>query len=205
MLTPGELKDIAAAVQSLAIAAGVAVGGAWTLYTFWNLRMGQKARAELLQIERNQEPGFQMSIKTRVIASPESNGYTAIIELELKNPSKRTILLDLADHPVSLAHLDYEGRTKPSIAGKPIHISAFNVEARSLKKQEVRFLRAGDVRHTIHVCSVPEAGLYLVQAKVTYGQGSLKLLEGDDSPSEFQVQAVEQAILEVGGAGHGDA
>lgn len=196
-LSAGEFKDIAAGVQSLAIAAGVAIGGVWTLFTFRSLRMAQKARAELLQLERAQEPGFQMSIKARALSQASSGAYTVVIELELKNPSKRTIVLDLSEPPISLAHLECNGQTEPVIAGSPIHSSAVTVEADGLEKQEIRFLRTGDVRNTIHVCSVPKPGLYLVQAKVTYGEGSLKL-DGDDIANESAIQAMEQTVVHVG-------
>lgn len=67
-----------------------------------------KTRAELLAIERSQEPGFQLTIKTETI-NPEGDGsYTLLIQLELKNPSRRTVVLDMSFPSVTVAHLDVE-------------------------------------------------------------------------------------------------
>lgn len=199
--TPTDFKGIADGIQSLVLALGVIVGGGWTLYTFRNLGTAQKARAELLAIERSQEPGFQLTIKTETI-NPEGDGsYTLLIQLELKNPSRRTVVLDMSFPSVTVAHLDVEGKTKLTIDGKPIQIDSIAISGKSLRKQGRRFLRAGDVRNTVYACTVPEPGLYLVQAQVLYGSANLKL-NAQEAPDEHAVLAVEQSIVNVHVATH---
>lgn len=195
-ITVNEFKDIADGLQSLALALGVFVGGGWTLYTFRNLGMAQKAKAELLAIERSQEPGFQLTIKTDIIPPIENASYTLLVQLELKNPSKRTIALDMSFPSVTVAHLDIYGKAKPAIEGKPIQIDSLAISGRSLRKQGMRYLRAGDVRNTVYACSVAEPGLYLVQAQVLYGSASLKL-DAYEIPDQQAVLAVEQSIVNV--------
>lgn len=195
-ITPTDFKDIADGLQSLALAIGVFVGGGWTLYTFRNLGMAQKARAELLAIERSQEPGFQLAIKTDIIPPTENTYYTLLIQLELRNPSRRTVVLDMSLPSVTVAHLDIHGKAKPAIEGKPIQIDSIAIAGRSLRKQGTRYLRAGDVRNTVYACSIAEPGVYLVQAQVLYGSASLKL-ENNEIPDERAVLAVEQAIVKV--------
>lgn len=196
VITPTEFKEIADGLQSLALAIGMFVGGGWTLYTFRNLGMAQKARAELLAIERSQEPGFQLAIKTDIVPPAENACYTLLIQLELKNPSRRTVVLDMSLPSVTVAHLDIHGKAKPAIEGKPIQIDSIAITGRSLKKQGTRYLRAGDVRNTVYVCSIAEPGVYLVQAQVLYGSASLKL-QNNEIPNELAVLAVEQAIVKI--------
>jgi hypothetical protein len=190
-LSTADLKNVAAAAQSFAIAIGVIVGGAWTLFTFWSLATMQRAKAELLELQRGEEPGFQMSLKSRVI------GRTIIVELELCNPSKRTVGLDLVSvPPITLVNLDFETHGRVVIDGKPIRIEAMTVESGKFRKQGTRYLRGGDKRNTVHVCEVPGPGLYMIEAKVAYSEASLKI--GDDSePTQHSVLAIEQGIVEV--------
>lgn len=70
-----------------------------------------------------------------------------------------------------------------------------------MRKQGRRFLRAGDVRNTVYACTVPEPGLYLVQAQVLYGSASLKL-NAQEAPDEHAVLAVEQSIVNVHATTH---
>ncbi|HWV15286.1 MAG TPA: hypothetical protein VN030_07620 [Cellvibrio sp.] len=195
-MTPTDFKDIADGIQSLVLAMGIVIGGCWTLYTFRNLGTAQKARAELLAMERSQEPGFQLTINTDIVPTAEKSAYTLLIKLELKNPSRRTVVLDMSQPSVSVARMDMDGKTTPAIDGKPIQINSVAIDGKNLRKQQIRYLRAGDLRNTVYVCNVEEPGLYLVQAQVLYASGNLKR-DVKEISDEHAVLAVEQAIVNV--------
>jgi hypothetical protein len=165
---PGTFKDIAAGVQSIVIALGLLVGGGWTLYTFRTLGSAQKASAELLAIERDQQPGFQLDIDADVKQPDATGPYELLIRLEIRNAGKRSVSLDFSDPSVLVGKLKFVESAGAKLDGQPQKLSVFYISEQGLGPQEERYLRSGDVRHLAYVCYVSTPGLYLIQAQVPY-------------------------------------
>jgi hypothetical protein len=50
-MDPEQFAKWASAAQSVVTAAGIIAGGLWVLFTFWNLRLVHRSRAEIAEIE----------------------------------------------------------------------------------------------------------------------------------------------------------
>src|ERR671939_400794 len=71
-----KFNHIASGIQSIVVAAGLVVGGIWTLYTFNALGVVSRALAERTEIERRsrEEPVLALEIKAVEATTPGNAG-----------------------------------------------------------------------------------------------------------------------------------
>jgi hypothetical protein len=103
-----EFSELMQGIESAAIAIAVIGGGIWALFTFNALRLRQKARAEIEQIELQlqQQAVIDIHIEATQLVLPEDNAHYVEIVVTLKNSGNRNTHL-LSDRLLFRTELDY--------------------------------------------------------------------------------------------------
>lgn len=143
-MTPQELKDLAAAVQSLAFVGAILVGGAWALVRFYKLRSAKKAQAELDLAERllTSRAIPTINMKPSQVTDPDTSQHFILVDVEMRNRGNRTEVLDpdetLVDaakvsvHADGTTTLDHVGRASARIPDTDVEITGHSVEPGSM-------------------------------------------------------------------------
>src|SRR5690606_35069294 len=124
MLDYEDISHLASAVQSIAVAIAVIVGGVWTVFTFNRLRLTKKAEAELAELQ--QKLGRTALLNINVTATSarlaSEDGYLISAQAIVENVgTRRTSLLFPADHRPFHAVLIRSEENGDLKLGLPIH------------------------------------------------------------------------------------
>lgn len=93
-MTFGELKDLAAAIQSFAIATAALVGGAWALFRFFSLRTVEQARTELERVRRALQERGIIDIELQAAQMQWEQCYAIAVRVKLTNRGTGTEVID---------------------------------------------------------------------------------------------------------------
>jgi hypothetical protein len=65
-MDPDQFAQSASAAQSIVTSIGIIAGGLWVLFTFWNLRLMHRSRAEIAEIEQRavEQPVLSLAIQS---------------------------------------------------------------------------------------------------------------------------------------------
>jgi hypothetical protein len=101
------VKTLADAIQSIVIAAGILIGGAWALFRFRALKDLEKATAELEKAKRDlaERGNLKIELKPTQFHVEGDPKLFVTVELTLTNVGNRTEVIRWADSRVSVAHL----------------------------------------------------------------------------------------------------
>lgn len=133
-------KDLASGIQSLIVSFAVLAGGGWTLYTFRSLASAQKARAELSEIERQQQPALGMAIDAQVSTVTQNGSYELVLNLELRNDGRENISFDVSE-PIHIAKLKIEPGKQPVLEGPSWSLESLFISNEELAQQGTRYFR----------------------------------------------------------------
>lgn len=84
-MTLEHFKDVAAAIESIAIAVAVLGGGAWALYRFFSLRAIEQARADLEQARRSLRERGVLELTMHAEQITSALGHFIAVRVTLKN------------------------------------------------------------------------------------------------------------------------
>jgi hypothetical protein len=106
------LKDIAAAVQSFAIALAALFGGIWGLYTFRAKRDRDKADAELLELHRKLKVQARIVPSMTITTMRDGQALHLSVVVNLQNIGSRDIRINFSDRTLAIAKLGFDEHSK---------------------------------------------------------------------------------------------
>ncbi|HEY6230733.1 MAG TPA: hypothetical protein VIW64_05690 [Pyrinomonadaceae bacterium] len=153
----GDLKELAAAMQNLAVTLAILVGGAWTLYTFMRLRYIEKSKAELKELEQRTREQAVVDVNLEAVQLATDDGTRVVSATAVvKNKGNRNVYLDLQVARWSTARVSFD--------------SDGGVILRDKKGADFDFVghwvRVGGVVRFPTVISIREAGIYRIEFAV---------------------------------------
>ncbi len=124
MLDYEDISHLASAIQSIAVAIAVIVGGVWTVFTFNRLRLTKKAEAELAELQQKLSRTALLNINVTATSATlaAEDGYLISAQAIVENVgTRRTSLLFPADHRPFHAVLIRSEENGDLKLGSPIH------------------------------------------------------------------------------------
>jgi hypothetical protein len=168
-------KNLAAALQSLVLAAGVIIGGIWTFYTFRALSVRVRANnalsAEQLSLERRAR--IAVAIEIEQASDPTAaGGSLALVTVTLSNAGSRHVYLDTTENAViSLARVAVSDDSTPEFTDRQDR--GFMSAAVPKLPLKSLVLAAGAQASFPAAFAISKPGLYYVSAHVPAGQREL--------------------------------
>ena len=101
-MTPTDFKDLMAAVQSLAVALAVIIGGIWSLFTFNALAVRPRALAEAADLEARAERHAvgNMSVTATQLTLPGTPDICLRIDVTVENVRNFDLTLHFDSDPI---------------------------------------------------------------------------------------------------------
>jgi hypothetical protein len=193
------LKDIAAAVQSFAVALAALFGGIWALYTFRARRDRDKAQSELLDLQRKLR--FQAKIDSSLTITPlyKKEEIYLLIEVTLKNHGNRDIRINFSDNTLVVANLTVSQDSAFEVASlhySPV-IGYLDLHKKKLEDCGYLILEAEATQLIPFLICLQKAGLYFVsfQADITEPEAVFAIEAGGDTKDLF-LSARQFALIE---------
>ena len=192
-----KFNHIASGIQSIVVAAGLIVGGIWTLYTFSALGVVSRALAERTEIERRsrEEPVLALDLKTAPAAAPGKNERLVTIATTFRNDGKRMLNVQFGQSTLLISKLVVD-RKGVSTEGQVTKGTPTMLTEEGLVEVPERLLRAGQSRDIPFVVKVSSPGLYLIQVTANYTGVEDK--DGElVASSDVPIRAFTQMITEI--------
>jgi hypothetical protein len=106
-----DFADLMQAVRDIATILAVIAGGIWSLFTFNALRIRQKARAEVQELERKlkQQAVVDINIDANQLRLPGDRSLYVEIVVSIKNVGNRNTHLVSKDSPLILTEILWDG------------------------------------------------------------------------------------------------
>jgi hypothetical protein len=193
---------VASAIQGIATAIGIVVGGGWVLFTFRELGTTEKARSELAELDLKQrateeelaqlQPILAMDLKWEVVESASNDRRFISFHAKMKNDGKKPLQFKNASILISRLLPD-SGELDPNV--KPTRVAAKWLNTDGSISESERVLRSGQAR-TIAFLTPLIPGNYLAQLETDYQgmeleDGKFRLSSGEE------IMAIEQRIVNV--------
>jgi hypothetical protein len=193
---------VASAIQGIATAIGIVVGGGWVLFTFRELGTTAKARSELAELDLKQrateeelaqlQPNLAMDLKWEVVGSAGNDRLFISFHAKMQNGGKKP--LEFKNASILLSRLLPEsGELDPN--AKPTRVAAKWLNADGSVSESERVLRSGQAR-TIAFLTSLIPGNYLAQLETVYRGMQLEGGRFVESSGE-EIMAIDQRIVNV--------
>jgi len=93
-----QIIEITTSIQSLVTTIAILVGGAWVLFTFWDLKSYRKASSEIAEIEQratfeawaSKQAMVSLKLKNQVLGKAENGKSSVSFEGVVQNNGKRS-------------------------------------------------------------------------------------------------------------------
>ena len=162
-MSPEDLKNLAAALQSAVICIGILVGGGWAMFTFLSLKTVDKARAELDKVKRDLASRGMIEVRMTAVFLRASDGTGNYIQvrLELKNVGNGVEVIRWGESTVRAARVLYGKQGTPflELASTGYHLYI---------DSEVIFqtVAPGATENTTFLVPITQNGTYLIDAQM---------------------------------------
>ncbi|WP_438404315.1 hypothetical protein [Aeromonas hydrophila] len=176
-----EIKNLAAAFQSISLVIAIVIGGGWALFQFFSMRNIEKAQAELkkLQHETNVHGVIELSIIAKYLSSYED---LVVIKVSLKNIGVNPECINLKKSQVVLAPIGHENFNAQSVESEihAIHQGVDHINS-------FMIVNPGEEISLKYLASNVSHPLYLVQA----------MFSGSILETDYQTKIAAQSGLEA--------
>jgi hypothetical protein len=188
-------SKLASGIQSIVTATGIIVGGAWVLFTFWDLGVAERSRAEIAEIDQRsvEQPVLSVDIKWATFGETVDKKHLVSFTAIFKNVGKRAV--EFGDTEAKIIPLSESGipNMDASLNVKPL---IFDYNKQKLVDAANRALRSGQARTVAFFLPSFMPGMYFIQLRSTYG--GLILKNGNlERSSDQLIEAIEQSIVNV--------
>jgi len=92
-MDPDQFAQWASAAQSIVTSIGIIAGGLWVLFTFWNLRLMHRSRAEIAEIEQRavEQPVLSLAIQSDTTEAVIGEKRFISVCASLRNDGRRAL------------------------------------------------------------------------------------------------------------------
>jgi hypothetical protein len=159
---------LASAVQSIAVALAVFVGGAWTLYSFNAAKTAEKALVDL-ELAKARKPVLDIQIESEFFVGADPSSSSPKPELHrfiktfvaLRNAGNTSAEIDLSDDTLFVSEVNV-------VDGKVIHDEGWNWSRHLNSALGIRKLTlpAGNSAKLAYLSRIRRPGLYFVEFRV---------------------------------------
>jgi hypothetical protein len=195
-MDPDQFAQWASAAQSIVTSIGIIAGGLWVLFTFWNLRLMHRSRAEIAEIEQRavEQPVLSLAIQSDTTQAVSGEKRFISVCALLRNDGRRA--LEFWAAVLYVCRLSEESGQLD--AGAPIFGTQAQIlnDKGKLELMSSRILRQGQARTVAFLVPPVVPGRYLLQLHASYRGLILKNGEFEDSP-DLPIQGVEQVVVNV--------
>jgi hypothetical protein len=193
-----QASKIAAVAQSFVTAAGVIVAGGWVLFTFSDLGVSRKSRAEINQIEQKLEyeawtlkqAMVSVDFKWDVFDMTGDGKRLISLRAVARNDGKRAFEID--DNTLRIAPLDATDSRPTSFIDIKSQLLG---DDGNLTHMPVRIFPSGQARTLAFLVPPLTPGNYLIQLQIIYRD--MRFEHDDVVPSPEQFQVLEQTVVNV--------
>jgi hypothetical protein len=166
------IRELATTIKDFITAAGILLGGSWTVYTFTAL--GTKSKAEA---ERFKQAVIKISVdatQEQAAGLPESLAVVSVVATVTNNGSRNTYLDFKARHPFEVYRYSFDGTG----AGKRELILQLHTDYKG------GLVRMGAALR-IPVCFIASPGFYFIRFMVSLEQEELKIYRSSAKPGSI--------------------
>jgi len=195
-MDPDQFAQWASAAQSIVTSIGIIAGGLWVFFTFWNLRLMHRSRAEIAEIEQRavEQPVLSLAIQSDTTEAVSGEKRFISVCALLRNDGRRA--LEFWAAVLYVCRLSEESGQLD--AGAPIFGAQAQIlnDKGKLELMSSRILRQGQARTVAFLVPPVVPGRYLLQLHASYRGLILKNGDFEDSP-DLPIQGVEQVVINV--------
>jgi len=195
-MDPDQFAQWASAAQSIVTSIGIVAGGLWVLFTFWNLRLMHRSRAEIAEIEQRavEQPVLSLAIQSDTTEAVIGEKRFISVCASLRNDGRRA--LEFWAAVLYVCRLSEESGQLDT--GAPIFGAQAQIlnDKGKLELMSSRILRQGQARTVAFLVPPVVPGRYLLQLHASYRGLILKNGDFEDSP-DLPIQGVEQVVINV--------
>lgn len=156
-MTYGDLKDLASALQSFAITAGVCIGGLWALFRFRALNEQARAHAELDRLRTTLERRATLGVSLTLAADELNTQRFVTARVMIENSGTTPEVIDWQRAGLRTA------RVSSFHDGTPVLATPIETRLVSYDPIEGSNVDPGETAAYAFLVPLPDAGVYLVE------------------------------------------
>lgn len=183
-MTIAEFKDLMQGLQAAVLAAAAIAAGVWALVSFRWLRVRDKARAEMRDLERRLQE--QAVVDTSIAAFPMSGTMDKnwlVVEVTIKNVGNRNTRLLTKECPLRAVRLGATGEKEEDLL------------VADCSPELDYVLRVGNVIMFPYLVAIPGPGIYRVGHHVHLSASEVRVAEKEGQPPVGTYWGAEKYVV----------
>jgi hypothetical protein len=184
-------RDIASAIQSIVVAAGVIVGGLWAGFTCGALEQSNRARRELERLSRElmHQPNLRLSMTARSLHAAGSAARYIDIEVKAENLGNRPTRIEFGAPPLTIHNINQSADGTTSFAEVGTFSPLPHTGNPEVTRKRAATIAPAAVETLTFLARVPQAGLYWIVFAFPTTQDELSALRETGLPEGNRPEA----------------